>query len=35
MKKNTRTIVIFGILGFLIILLYVLYFHTSYFDILK
>lgn len=35
MKKNTRSILIFGTLGFLLILLYVLYFHTSYFDILK
>lgn len=35
MKNKKRTFTIFGILIFLLILLYVLYFHTGYFDVLK
>lgn len=35
MKDKGRTIVIFAILLLLLGLLYILYFHTGYFDILK
>lgn len=35
MNGKGKTITIFVILALLLILLYILYFHTGYFDILK